>query len=473
MSIPVNRRWAEFRHSVIGNLLASPPKERGKLSQALEELCEKIWIHPTSKEGVKFSKATIERWYYTAQKAEKGTFGSLGRKRRKDADRSMVSLKTEQLFLGLYSLHKTWSIKLLADNLGVLCIQDNLKVPSYQTVRRYYRGKGLEKIRRKRKMRPGELEAEKNSQAYEVRSYEATHVGGLAHLDFHHCSRQIVTSDGQWVTPSVLAVIDDYSRLILHIQWYLSETTQDLVHGFGQAMMRRGLIRKLMSDNGSAMTSAEFTQGMRRLDVIHETTQTYSPHQNGKIECFWNSLEGRLIAMLDGVKTLDLEYLNRATLAWVEMEYNHAVHKETKQTPVERFSTSPSVMRPKPTPEVLRQAFRMDEKRIPRRSDGTLTIRGVRFEIPDRYRHFRQVTVRYARWDLNRVDLICPKTDIVLTSLTPIDKAKNADGKRRVRSPQSSTPTAPPSEDGPAPLLTKLIKDYENTGLPPAYIPQQ
>jgi transposase InsO family protein len=309
MSIPVNRRWAEFRHGVIGNLLASPPTERGDLSLALEELSKKTWIHPTSKEGFKISKATLERWFYKAKKAKDGTFGSLGRKRRKDADKSMVSSTIEQHLVGLYSAHKGWSIKLLADHLAVRCVQQELKVPAYQTVRRYYRGKGLEKIRRKRNMRPGELEAEKNLYTRETRSYEATHVGGLAHLDFHHCSRQIVTSDGRWLTPSVLAIIDDYSRLILHVQWYLTETTQDLVHGFGQALMRRGLIKKLMSDNGSAMKSAEFTQGLGRLDIIHDPTQTYSPHQNGKIECFWNSLEGRLMAMLEGVEILDLEYL--------------------------------------------------------------------------------------------------------------------------------------------------------------------
>lgn len=33
-------------------------------------------------------------------------------------------------------------------------------------------------------------------------------------------------------------------------------------------------------------------------------------------------------------------------------------------------------------------------------------MEGVRFEIPRRYRHFRKVAVRYARWDLSRVDLV-------------------------------------------------------------------
>ena len=35
------------------------------------------------------------------------------------------------------------------------------------------------------------------------------------------------------------------------------------------------------------------------------------------------------MAMLDGVTELTLDFLNEATQAWVEIEYNRAVHRET------------------------------------------------------------------------------------------------------------------------------------------------
>jgi len=81
-----------------------------------------------------------------------------------------------------------------------------------------------------------------------VRSYEAEHVHALWHLDFHHGSRPVLTRAGAWATPLMLAVIDDHSRLICHLQWYLDETAETLVHGLTQAFQKRGLPRALMSD---------------------------------------------------------------------------------------------------------------------------------------------------------------------------------------------------------------------------------
>jgi transposase InsO family protein len=35
-----------------------------------------------------------------------------------------------------------------------------------------------------------------------------------------------------------------------------------------------------MSDNGSAMTATEITEGLARLGILHQTTLPYSPYQN-------------------------------------------------------------------------------------------------------------------------------------------------------------------------------------------------
>jgi len=58
-----------------------------------------------------------------------------------------------------------------------------------------------------------------------------------------------------------------------------------------------------------------------------------------------------------------------------------------------------------PLTDALRQAFRLEVKRRQRQSDGTISLEGVRFEVPARFRHFREVVVRYARWDLSRVEM--------------------------------------------------------------------
>jgi transposase InsO family protein len=60
----------------------------------------------------------------------------------------------------------------------------------------------------------------------------------------------------------LLGVIDDCSRLVCHLQWYLDETAESLVHGLSQAFMKRGLPRALMTDNGAAMLADETVTGL-------------------------------------------------------------------------------------------------------------------------------------------------------------------------------------------------------------------
>ena len=249
----------------------------------------------------------------------------------------------------------------------------------------------------------------------------------------------MLTHAGQWLRPIALGILDDHSRLCCHVQWYLSETAEDLVHGLSQAIQKRGLPRALLTDNGSAMVAEEVAEGLLRLGIVHERTLPYSPYQNGKQEAFWGTLEGRLMKMLDGVAELTLDLLNQATQAWMEIEYNRAVHRETSSSPVERFDRAPDVLRHSPSSESLRDAFRLETKRIQRQSDGTISLEGVRFEIPARHRHFREVTVRYARWDLGRVDLVDERAN----SEMPLERRDVAFvGTNRVRRhPGSLSPT--------------------------------
>jgi hypothetical protein len=79
------------------------------------------------------------------------------------------------------------------------------------------------------------------------------------------------------------------------------------------------------------------------------------------------------------------------------------------------------------------------------------------------------VHLRYARWDLSRVDLVEARSGTLLCPVCPIDKAANAQGLRRVLEPLSNEPTGS-TACGIAPLLKQMIADYAATGLPPAYL---
>jgi hypothetical protein len=97
----------------------------------------------------------------------------------------------------------------------------------------------------------------------------------------------------------------------------------------------------------------------------------------------------------------------------------------------------------------------------------------VRFEVPARYRHFREVSVRYARWDLGRVDLVDERSGLVLAPIYPLDKSASADGRRAVVEP-GNTAVPPPDRRRTAgelpPLLKRILQEYSAAGMPPAYL---
>ena len=314
----------------------------------------------------------------------------------------MLNAALRQAVLAQYREHPGWSVQLHYDNLLTLAEgQPELRpVPSYWTVRRFLQARGLRRQRRPGGARrtAGAQRAEERLAAREVRSYEAEYVGGLWHWDYHYGSRQVVTARGEWATPLLFGVLDDRSRLACHLQWYLAENAENTAHALGQAIQKRGLPRAGMSDNGGPMTAAEIVEGLARLGIVHETTLPYSPYQNGKQEAFWAQVEGRLLAMLEGVEDLSLALLNEATQAWVELEYNRTRHAEIAQTPAARWLAGPQVLRPAADSAALRLAFTRAESRTLRRSDATVSIAGRRFEVPNRYRHLSRIPVRYAAW---------------------------------------------------------------------------
>lgn len=466
-------KWARFRFSVIGSLLASPPG-KGELRSELEKLASRDYRHPITGVATRFGLSTIERWYYQARDA-RDPVGELKRRLRKGAgEHPSLGLGLRQLLRAQYREHKSWSYRLHYENLrAVVESEPELGgLVSYEVVRRWMKSEGLFRQRRVRaRHTQGAQRAQERLDKLEVRSYEAEYVGGLWHADFHSGSLAVLTRKGKWEIPQLLGVLDDRSRLACHLQWYLAENAENFVHGLSQAIQKRGLPRALMTDNGGAETAAELEQGLIQLGVTHELILPYSPYQNAKQEVFWALIEGRLLPMLEGVKELTLEQLNEATLVFMELEYNRRLHSELGCAPITRFLKDPNVVRSSPTSDELRRSFRMQVSRKQRRSDGTLTVEGVRFELPSRFRHLEKVTLRYARWELSVVELVDAGKDVSLATLYPVNKTKNADAKRRRLEPISRS--EPPPASGVAPLLKKLLAEYSALGLPPAYLPSE
>lgn len=466
--LPERDRWARLRWAIVGALVQSPPRD-GELQAALRALAARSWRHPETGLDTQFGFSTIERWYYECRNVT-DPLAALRNQVRKDIG-SFPSFSPEarKALQELYECNPSWNAQLLHDNLEVVLKEmagQEIICPSYPSVRRYLKAHGLIRKRIKRDVKSL---APTRMQEREVRSYEVEYVWQLMHLDFHHGRRKVVTRSGDLMTPLLVAFIDDKSRYIAHGQWYTNEDTEFLVHGFSQGLQKTGLPRSVMNDRGSPMMSGEFTAGLARLGIVHVPTAPRSPHVNGKQENFWTRVESRLMAMLEGERNLSLDVLNVATQAWITKEYHTTVHSELGCSPLQSYLAGPSVLRECPGTEKLRDVFRIEVKRRPRHSDGTVRLDGKRLEVPSRYRHLTECHLRYARWDLSHVDMVDPRSGEILCALHPLDKVANAEGLRRPLEPTTNDPA--PASTGIAPLLKKMMAEYAATGIPPAYIP--
>lgn len=473
MKDPIWLRWAQFRFAVIGELLSCPPPT-GQLQKALDRLSQKRYRHPSDPQrSIGVGASTIERWYYKAKTAA-DPIAVLGRKIRSDAgirwsmaDPLLTELKAQ------YQAHPRWNVQLHYDNLAArVHEQPGLgSMPSYKTVLRCMRDNGWRQRHEPAQPTAGQQRAAGRLEQREVRSFEVAHVHGLWHLDFHQAKIRILDPFGQWHRPIALAILDDHSRLCCHLQLYLAETAECLVHGLNQAFMKRGLPRALLTDNGAAMLAEETRRGLQRLAIEHKTTLPYSPYQNGKQEVFWGQLESRLMELLRGLENLSLAFVNQAAQAWVEHDYHRKLHKEIQTTPLSRMLGGPNVSRPAPDSDALRLAFTRRITRTPRRSDATVVVEAIRYELPVRFGHMQKVVLRAPGWDKRRMILVDPATDAPLARLLPQDKTKNAAGIRRAIQPQEPVVHSP---EKPLPaLLRKWLADYAATGLPPAYLPKE
>jgi len=234
-------RWARLRFSIVGALLASPPKG-GELRAQLKELASKTYRHPLTAEAVRFGYSSLERWFYIARKSDDPVKALRERPRSHAGRLRSVSATAIQILTAQYREHPNWSALLHADNLRAALsqLEPDRPAPSYPSVRRYLKAQGLFRRPRPKRNTEGAITAAERLEKWEVRSYEAEYVHALWHADFHDGSRKVLTKGANWITPILFGAIDDRSRMVCHLQWYTNEQTETLVHGVSQALQRRG-----------------------------------------------------------------------------------------------------------------------------------------------------------------------------------------------------------------------------------------
>ena len=206
------------------------------------------------------------------------------------------------------------------------------------------------------------------------RKFEAELPNDLWQSDVMH--GPLIASGGKMKKSYLIALLDDHSRLITQGAFYLSEGILSYVDALENALLKRGLPRKLYVDNGPAFRSLHLEHITASLGIALIHSRPYKPQGRGKIERFFKTVREEFLVGFQG-KTLD--DLNLAFDAWLTDIYHARKHTATGQSPFERFTSNMACLRAAPAD--LLDHFRKAARRTVAK-DRTLTVNGKLYEAP-------------------------------------------------------------------------------------------
>jgi transposase InsO family protein len=201
----------------------------------------------------------------------------------------------------------------------------------------------------------------------------------------------------------LLAFIDDYSRLVVHAEFYVEQKSAQLEHCFKRALLKRGIPDKIYVDHGKIFVSHWLRLACARLTIRHLAAAPYAPESKGKIERFMQRCD-EFIAEMTLVQPKTLDALNQLFEVWLEEGYNHYPHSALEgKTPAEVFVADNKQLRYVGMQE-LQEAFLWEETRKVDKT-GCIKYRNMSFDVGPELRG-KRVTIRFDPQDASEVQII-------------------------------------------------------------------
>jgi len=348
---------ATFRFGVIGDFVTGPNPDFGWKGKLLKEKCDRKWSIPFS-DKTRIGESTMKRWISLYEKGGR-RLEALYPKDRSDRGKSRsLDDETTQALINLRKEYPTTIAQKLIDLMKERKLVTTGIDLNLSTVYRVLHQHDLIKPQN----------------PCDRRKFEAALPNDLWQADVMHGPH--VNCGGKSKKSYLIAIIDDHSRLIVHSGFYLSEKLTCWMHTFEQALLRRGLPRKLFVDNGAAFRSKHLAYVAASLGIALIHSRPYCPQGKGKIERWFKTVRSEF---LPDYKEESLEGINERFRNWVDESYHQRKHSTTGQKPLERFVSNTQCLRT--APKNLKDHFRKAARRRVAK-DRTVTIEGRLFEAP-------------------------------------------------------------------------------------------
>ena len=179
----------------------------------------------------------------------------------------------------------------------------------------------------------------------------------------------------------LIGLIDDATRVVPYAAFALRENTAAFLPVLQQAILRRGVPKRLYVDNGAVYRSNHLALVCAKLGTTLIHTRPYQPQAKGKQERWFRTLRMQLLPNLVESDTQNLEALNRRLWAWVEGEYHMSPHRGLDgETPLDRWTSCAHEVRLVGPECDLDDLFLFELKRKVQR-DRTISLQGIVYEV--------------------------------------------------------------------------------------------
>lgn len=354
------------------------------LAQALRQASARPW---PDENGDYYSTRTLEDWWYIYQH---GGFNALVPTPRADQGQSRV----------LDEATATWVLEQVTQNptipLKVLYVhwqQSQRALPSISVLYRYLRRQGLDR----KALRAGRLETGA------TKAFEAPHVNDLWMVDFS--PGPTLSINGKALSTQLCVLVDDHSRLIPFAAYYPQANTEAFHHAFKEAILRRGLPRKLYTDNGKPFINGHSHLVCAQLGVRLLHCKPYHSWSKGKCERLIQTIQQGFESTLRlaGHAAVSLEDLNAKLSAWIQTVYHQRIHSSTGQSPECRYQQAAKTLRQWDQTMDIEPLFYLHLERTVRKN-GTVRLERELYEVPLSLRALK-IQLRLDPWRRTRIEV--------------------------------------------------------------------
>lgn len=350
---------ALFRFGVLGDLVHLMPGDKA-IAHQLKEKASRDYLIPHS-DRTRIASETIRDWL---KGYRKGGFDALLPSPRSDVGASRaIPQGVADLLVSIKEEHPDWSLTLVVNEAVARGLPEGVRLKP-TTVHRLMTAQGL-------------MERQEPPDTKDRRRFAFQKAGELWMSDVMHGPTVLVGRVRR--KTYLIAFLDDATRVVPYAAFALSENVATFLPVFKQAVLRRGVPKRLLVDNGSAYRSQHLSLVCARLGTTLIHARPYQPQSKGKQERFFRRVRTQLLPTLTEDDSKSLEALNRRLWAWVETEYHCSPHKGLDgQTPFDRWGQSADEVRY--LDSNLEELF-LAEARRKVQKDRIISLNGKAYEV--------------------------------------------------------------------------------------------